>query len=378
MIYLDNAATTLKKPPGVYRAVNDAMRQTAGYARGDHRAAMRAGEMVFNCREEIAQMFGVENPSQVIFTLNATHALNIAINAMATRETPVAVTGYEHNAVMRPLVQRGITPMVLSAPLWDDDALLQRVDEALNRGIKLFILCHVSNVFGAQIPLEEIAKRLQEGGARLILDASQSAGVLDIDCKSMPAIAAVCMPGHKALYGPQGTGVLLCLDETIAKTPFMTGGTGSLSAEMQQPDFLPDAHESGTPNVPGIAGLLEGVRFVRRITTHDIRKWEHTLISHWSSRVKDLGELTLFRGENQTGVISFCAADLPSEVFSSYLTKRGIATRCGLHCAPLAHRSAGTEEYGTVRISVSAFTTRNEMERCAEIVRAVVNTSKKG
>lgn len=376
MIYLDNAATTLQKPPGVFRAVNDAMRQAAGYARADHNAAMRAGEMVFNCREEIAQLFGVENPSAVVFTLNATHALNIAINAMVTPETRVAVTGYEHNAVMRPLVQRGIAPVVLSAPLWDEQALLARVDEALEQGVRLFVLCHVSNVFGAPIPLQEIAKRLHAGGARLILDASQSAGVLDIDCKSMPALSAVCMPGHKALYGPQGTGVLICLDEQIANTPFVTGGTGSLSAEMQQPAFLPDAHESGTPNVPGIAGLLEGVRFVRRIGTQDIRAWEHKLIAHWISLVEDMESLTLYRGEKQTGVLSFCVEHLPSEVFSSHLTRRGIATRCGLHCAPLAHASAGTQENGTVRISVSAFTTREEMQRCAETVRTIVNRSK--
>ena len=219
MIYLDNAATTLRKPRAVDEAVRRAMHAAAGYARGGYAAAMRAGETVYACREQAAALFGVRDPARVVFTMNATHALNLAIHALARPGMRIAVSGYEHNAVMRPLALRGIDPVVLDTPLWDCAAMAGRAKREVAEGAQLFILNHVSNVFGFAAPVEEIASLLDEAGVPLILDASQSAGILEIDVQRHPCLAAVCMPGHKGLYGPQGTGILLVLDDRIARQP---------------------------------------------------------------------------------------------------------------------------------------------------------------
>ena len=229
MNYLDNAATTLVKPRAVGEAVHRALTGAAGYARGGYAAAQRAGDLVYDCREQAAALFGLYDPSRVVFTQNATHALNIAIHALARPGMKAAVSGFEHNAVMRPLALHGIDPAVLHTPLWQPERMVQEVRRALGEGTELFILNHVSNVFGAVCPLDEIGRLLSAAGVPLILDASQSAGVLELDVSRCPCLAAVCMPGHKALYGPMGTGLLLALDDRLASRPLMAGGTGSLS-----------------------------------------------------------------------------------------------------------------------------------------------------
>lgn len=368
MIYLDNAATTLHKPRAVDEAVRRAMHSAAGYARGGHTAAARAGEMVYRCREQAAALFGVRDPARVVFTMNATHALNLAIHALAQPGTRVAVGGYEHNAVMRPLALRGIDPIVLDAPLWDAAAMLKKAKAALKDGAELFILNHVSNVFGFMAPLEEIAALLEQKGVPLILDMSQSAGVITLDTQKMPCLAAVCMPGHKGLYGPQGTGILLALDDRIAKTPLLAGGTGSLSEEMCQPDFLPDALESGTPNVPGIAGLAAGIAFVRSVKPEQILMHERTLLWEFARALEREPRIECFTGPMQTGVLSLRVEGVPCETLAELLARQQVAVRAGLHCAPLAHRTAGTEQTGTVRFSLSFYSTASMMEHTADLL----------
>ena len=372
MIYLDNAATTLYKPRAVEQAIRKAMYSAAGYARGGYAAANRAGELVYACREQAAALFGAGRPERVIFTLNATYALNIAINALVKPDSRVIVSGYEHNAVMRPLTARHITPNVLNTPLWDSATMISALKQALEQDADLMILNHVSNVFGSIAPLNEIAALLTEKGVPLILDASQSAGVIDIDVKRYPCLAAVAMPGHKALYGPMGTGILLALDDRIAAQPLLTGGTGSVSEEMRQPDFLPDALESGTPNVPGIAGLAAGIAFVRAVTPGHIAKQERRLVHELVRALSREPTIECFAGKDQTGVLSFRVANVPSEVLADALSDEGVCTRAGLHCAPLAHRTAGTEDTGTVRLSLSFYSTARQMEQAAEKVCRLV------
>ena len=371
MIYLDNAATTLYKPRAVEQAVRRAMYGAAGYARGGYAAASRAGELVYACREQAAALFGVGEPERVIFTLNATHALNIAINALVKPDSRVIVSGYEHNAVMRPLTARNIEPTVLDTPLWDGAAMVSALKQALEHGANLMILSHVSNVFGSIAPLDEIAELLTAAGVPLILDASQSAGVAEIDVKRYPCLAAVCMPGHKALYGPMGTGILLALDDRIAAKPLLTGGTGSLSEEMRQPDFLPDAQESGTPNVPGIAGLAAGIRFVRSVGAANIAAHERKLVHELARALETNERLEVFSHPSQTGVLSVRVKGVPAEQAAAQLADAGIAVRAGLHCAPLAHRTAGTEETGTVRLSFSFYSTPGQAEQAAEAFKLV-------
>ena len=284
----------------------------------------------------------------------------------------VAVSGYEHNAVMRPLLLRGIDPIVLDTPLWDSAAMVEAAGQALADGAELFILNHVSNVFGFAAPVEEIAALLDEKGVPLILDASQSAGLIDIDVRRHPCLAAVCMPGHKALYGPQGTGILLALDDRIAARPLLAGGTGSRSEEMRQPDFLPDALESGTPNVPGIAGLAAGIAFVRSVGPANILAHERRLVREFTRALEGESRITCFAHPAQTGVLSLTVRGAAVENIAETLARQGVAVRAGLHCAPLAHRTAGTEETGTVRFSLSFYSTAHQVEHAAALVRQTV------
>lgn len=371
MIYLDNAATTLVKPRAVGEAVRRALVSAAGYARGGYEAASRAGNLVYDCREQAAALFGLSDPARVIFTLNATHALNLAIHALVRPGAKVAVSGFEHNAVMRPLALWKIRPAVLKTPLWEPETAVRSVKDALADGAEIFILNHVSNVFGYALPLDEIAPLLTAAGVPLILDASQSAGVVPLDVSRYPCLAAVCMPGHKALYGPMGTGVLLALDDRLASRPLMAGGTGSRSEEMAQPDFLPDAQESGTPNVPGLAGLAAGIRFVRSVGPENILAHERRLAQETARALEGTGLLEVFSNPAQTGVLSVRFQDIPAESAAEQLARQGIAVRAGLHCAPLAHRTAGTEQTGTVRLSFGFYSTAGQAEQAAKAFKLV-------
>ncbi len=370
MIYLDNAATTLIKPRAVYSAVKDALRQAGGYARGGHAAAARAGEIVYGCRESAAELFGLDDTSKVVFTLNATHALNLAIHAVVKPGMKVAVTGYEHNAVMRPLYLRNVKIFVMDSPVFDKESMIKKTEEAIEWGAEAFVLNHVSNVFGYIMPVDEMAAIAYKNKIPVIIDASQSAGTIDIDVRKWPGVKAVCMPGHKGLYGPQGTGLLLALDKEISESPLIAGGTGSVSEDMRQPVFLPDAFESGTPNVPGIAGLAAGLAFVSSVGPSRIMEHERRLVKELSNMLE--GKTECFTGESQSGVLSVRSDKICAEELAGKLAEEGIAVRAGLHCAPLAHRTAKTENTGTVRLSLSFYSTRFQIEQAAEvIIRAV-------
>ena len=227
------------------------------------------------------------------------------------------------------------------------------------------IVCHASNVFGSIAPLDELDRICLRHGLPMIVDASQSAGTLPLSVKKYPSAAFFCMPGHKGLYGPQGTGLLICCKDSPLYT-IMEGGTGSRSLEVTQPDFLPDALESGTLNVPGIAGLWEGLKFIKQQGEKEILRWEQELIGILVQQLKGHPSLRVFAGgENQGGVLSV-VFPIPSEEAAEKLASQGICVRAGLHCAPLAHRTAGTLPDGTVRLSVSAFNTKREMLRAAD------------
>ena len=362
MIYLDNAATTMIKPEAVGREMLKAMRECASPGRGAHRPAMKAAETVFRCRQAAAELFRVPDPERVVFTMNATHALNIAIKSLAERGTKVLISGYEHNSVTRTLHQIGADVSVAACPLFDRDAALESFRSRLD-GKELVICTHVSNAFGFILPLYEIAGLCRERGIPFIADVSQSAGVLDVDYTKLGA-AFIAMPGHKGLFGPQGTGLLLCGAEGKA---LMSGGSGSDSVLQTMPDYLPDRLEAGTHNVCGIAGLLAGINYVRSRGTDTIREYEEQLRQLSLPLLKDLPELETFSGRSgsQSGVISFRPLGRSCEDLAAGLAERGICVRSGLHCAPLAHRTAGTLDTGTVRISFSPFVTEDEVRKLA-------------
>ena len=368
MIYLDSAATTMQKPPAVPRAAAYAMTHMASPGRGGHLPAMRAAETAFACRQAAAELFGVSDPERVVFTLNATHGLNIAIRSLVEPGDRVVISGWEHNAVTRPLHGLGAQVEVARAPLFDRAAQVSAFERAMEDGAKAVICTHVSNVFGFVLPVEEIAALCQHRGIPFILDASQSAGCLPVRQDRLNA-AYIAMPGHKGLYGPQGTGILICGEEL--PKPLLEGGTGSASALQSMPDFLPDRLEAGTHNMPGIAGLLEGLRYVRSKGTEAILRKERQLIHQAARGLATLPGVEVFEAANpvdQAGVLSFRVQGKDCEEVGEQLGHRGIAVRAGLHCAPTAHQSAGTLETGTIRVSVSDFNTLVEIQRTVRVL----------
>ena len=362
MIYLDSAATTLQKPPAVKRAMLSAVERMASPGRGGHKPAMLAAETAFRCREAAAGLFHLEDPENVVFTLNATHALNLAIKSVVKRGDTVVVSGYEHNAVTRPLAALGCRIKIARSPLFDREAILAAFEEQVTEEVSCVVCTHVSNVFGFILPVEEIAALCRRRGIPMILDASQSAGALPVHMDEL-GCAFIGMPGHKGLYGPQGTGLLLC-GTGWATVPLLEGGTGSLSARQEMPDFLPDRLEAGTHNIPGIAGLLEGIRFVRNRGEESILRREKELTRQAVRGLSAIPGVTLYaasRPEDQSGVLSLQFSSLDCEEAGERLGQRGIAVRAGLHCAPYAHESAGTKEKGTVRVSFADFNTPAEV-----------------
>ena len=371
MIYLDSAATSLYKPETVQLAVLDAINHMASPGRGSHAPAMAAAECCFVCRERLAELFHVPQPEQIVFTFNATHALNIAIRSVVRPGAKVLISGWEHNAVTRPLHALGAEKLVIDTPLFDSQAFLRRAEELLPRA-EAVICTHVSNVFGYVLPIEALAKLCRDSGKPLIIDASQSAGILDLDAAALGA-EFVAMPGHKGLMGPQGTGVLICKNDA---SPLLYGGSGSESVRQEMPDFLPDRLEAGTHNVTGIAGLSAGVRYLLERGTAAIRETERALLSELASGLKATGGVRLFWSDApafQCAVLSVLPEAMDCDAFGGALGEAGIAVRTGLHCAPLAHRTAGTLETGTVRFSVSPFNTARQIRRtlaeCEKILK---------
>lgn len=374
MIYFDAGATTLQKPEAVRRAMYQAVHTLSSPGRGSYPATRRAEETDLRCRMAAAELFHVDDPAHVVFTSCATHGLNIAIRTLVKPGSRVVISGYEHNAVTRPLhAIPNVEIAVADGPLFDPAAMLAQFRQALAQPADAVICTHVSNVFGYVLPVSDIAALCREKGVPFVLDASQSAGMLPVDMKALGA-SFIAMPGHKGLYGPQGTGLLLCGCEPA---PLLRGGTGSQSLLQEMPTELPDRLEAGTHNMPGIAGLLEGLRFVQRQGVARIADYEGELGRYAAQRLADIPGVEVFSGPEQTGVVSFRVSGWDCEELGEALASRGIALRAGLHCAPLAHRTAGTLETGTVRFSPSVFNRRQEVDRLTREVSGIVGQTAK-
>lgn len=344
MIYLDNGATSFHKPASVGQAMLRAMERCANPGRGGYAAAEAAARTVYRCRERAAKLFDCR-PEQVVFTSNCTHGLNIAIRTLVKPGATVVISGFEHNAVTRPLYALGAKIKVAGKKLFDWDCVLTEFEEALRSGADAAVFTHVSNVFGYILPVHALGAMCRRYGVPFIVDAAQSAGVLPVQLGGMGA-DFIAMPGHKGLLGPQGTGILLCGGQP---EPLLAGGTGTDSAEQRMPRELPEGAEAGTLNVPGIAGLCAGMDWIQQRGTRRIFAAEHMVTVDCVECLKNMG-YTVFSGENQCATVSFLA-DEDCEETACRLARRGIAVRAGLHCAPLAHESAGTLETGTVRVS---------------------------
>lgn len=344
MIYMDYGATSLEKPPEVVQAVADALHSCANPGRGDYGASMAATRTVFACRQEAGELFDCL-PEQVVMTFNCTHGLNLAIRSLVKPGSRVVISGFEHNAVTRPLYALGAEITVAGRRLFCWEDTLESFRKALQNGADAAVFTHVSNVFGYILPVEEMAAMCREFSVPFILDAAQSAGVLPVKLRQLGA-AFIAMPGHKGLMAPQGTGLLLC---NAPAEPLLLGGTGIASQEKGMPKDLPERLEAGTLNSPGIAGLRESLHLLNQTGTEEFFQREHALTMCCAAMLQALG-LRVFTGEHQAATVSFCA-DMDCEELASMLAHEGIALRAGLHCAPLAHESAGTLESGTLRVS---------------------------
>ena len=344
MIYLDNGATSFHKPQAVFHAVEEAMRSCANPGRGGYKAAMEASRRLYACREAASQLFDCD-PQQVVLTNNCTHGLNIAIRSLVSPGSHVLVSGFEHNAVVRPLYALGAKITVAGRRLFDWEDTLREWEAALDRGQDVAVFTHVSNVFGYILPVEEMARLCLQRGVPFILDAAQSAGTLPVKLRQLGA-SFIAVPGHKGLLGPQGTGLLLC---SGGAEPLLFGGTGSASIRREMPEDLPERLEAGTVNVPGFAGLTEGLRYLNRVGTESVFRREHRQLIRCVAGMQKLG-LRVFHGPHQAATVSF-VPETDCEEAAEFLAKRQIAVRAGLHCAPVAHESGGTLDSGTVRIS---------------------------
>lgn len=343
-IYLDHGATSYPKPAVVHKAVLSAMMRCTNPGRGGYREAMEAARQVYLCREAAGALFSC-TPEQVVFTGNCTQGLNMAIRTLVRPGDRVLISGFEHNSVTRPLHLLGARVQVAGRCLFDWDNTLTQWENALQKGVDAAVFTHVSNVFGYILPLQDMAWLCKKYGVPFAVDAAQSAGNIPLDFASLGA-DFVAMPGHKGLLGPQGTGLLLC---ARLPQPLLAGGTGSLSVQQTMPDFLPDGAEAGTLNVPGISGLHAGIAWVTHVGLENIQARQRRQIRRCIAGLQKTG-VSVFSGEHQGGTLSF----LPKtdcEETAKALAQSGIAVRAGLHCAPLAHESAGTLETGTVRVS---------------------------
>jgi len=375
MIYLDNAATSFPKPVEVYSEVLRCMKNyAANPGRGSHDMAVEASSKIMDTRQELSEFFNIPNLLNIVFTSNATESLNIGINGVLKSGDHVISTMIEHNSVLRPLnylSKRGVTFTLLGV---DENGYLNinNLKKKIRRNTKAIIINHTSNVLGTVQDIRAIGEFAKESGIIFMVDASQSAGIIPIDVVQ-DNIDLLAFPGHKGLYGPQGTGGLYISDDIEAES-FKQGGTGSESMYMMQPDFLPDKFESGTLNTPGIAGLCEGIRFIRKIGIENIRKHEIMLVEYLVKELCKLTYVKIYGGtdyKNRGAVVSLNIDNVDVSEVGRLLNKKAIAVRTGFHCAPLIHYIIGTSRRGTIRISPGYFNTLGDIEKLIKALKDI-------
>lgn len=376
MIYLDNAATSFPKPR---RVAEEQMRCMQFYGgnpgRASHALALAAAEKIYECREELASFFGSPNPENVVFTLNTTMAINTAIKGLLHRGDHVLLSDMEHNAVFRPIYKLardgGITYDVFdtfpSTPSRTKEMVLASILEKIRPTTRMLLCAHASNICSATLPLCEIGALCRKKGILFVVDAAQSAGHLPIDMEKMQ-IDALCVPGHKGLWGPQGCGALVLGNGIVADT-LMEGGSGYNSLEGSMPSDAPERYEAGTLPTPAIAGLLEGVREVRRVGIDHIHDHECALTKRLSERLLAMPKVKLYAPHHAGSVLLFSMDDISADRVGAFLNERGICVRTGFHCAALAHATLGTPPSGAVRVSPSLFNTAAQMDAVADALR---------
>lgn len=382
MIYVDNGATTFPKPKIVTDKI---MECSLGYAgnpgRSGHKLAMKMDLEIYETREKICKLINGNEVLNVIFTFNATDSLNLAIKGVLEKGDHVVTTSMEHNSVLRPLNQLRKDGIIdLSIIYADNKGYIepQKIFDAVTPNTKMIVNTHMSNVFGTIVDIKSIGEFCRDNNILYLVDAAQSIGVLDIDVQDMN-IDLLAFPGHKALFGPMGTGGLY-IKEGIKVKPLKQGGTGSYSHSIDQPELYPDSLESGTPNGVGIIALGKGIDFINQVGLENIRNHEISLKNHFIDLLKDNDDIILYGtlDDRQGAVVSLNVKNMDSSEVSYILSDEfDIYTRPGFHCAPLAHKSLGTDELGAIRFSFGYFNTIEEVEQCANALKNIIERNKK-
>lgn len=373
MIYLDNAATTMRKPDVVIQAVTEALCTMGNAGRGGHDASLDASRIIFDTREKLAQLFHAESPKQIVFTMNSTESLNIAIKGILQAGDHVITTALEHNSVLRPLYEmeeKGVELTILPSDLQG------RIDYAdfeknIKENTKAIICTHGSNLTGNLLDIRRIGEIAQKHNILFVVDASQTAGVFPIDVQEMH-IDILCFTGHKGLLGPQGTGGMY-VREGIAVKPLLSGGSGVQTYSKTHPAQMPTALEAGTLNAHGLAGLRAAVGYLQEVGLDAIRKKEQELMWHFYEGVKEIPGIRTygdFSAKERCAIVTLNIRDYDSSEVSDALAMHyGISTRPGAHCAPLMHQALGTVEQGAVRFSFSHFNTLEEVDTAIAAIR---------
>jgi cysteine desulfurase family protein len=368
-VYFDNAATSWPKPESMIQAMTDFSAGIgASPGRSGHRKSIDSGRVIFEARERVARILGADDPLRIVFTKNATEALNIAITGLLKPGDRCITSSMEHNSVMRPLRTLELSGVEIDVISCSASGMLDPADiaNAIKPDTRAIYLTHASNVTGTIMPVAEVGRIAHDQGIIFCVDAAQTAGALPVDIKGM-GIDILAFTGHKSLFGPQGTGGLYIgkgLEGMVS--PIMSGGTGSRSEYEQQPEFMPDKYESGTPNTIGIAGLNAGIRFIENTGVDAIRDKEKSLVSHFIEGLKKIKGAIVYGPQSvpdRIAVVSFNLEGMsPSEASLILDEKYNIMCRPGLHCAPQAHRTIGTFPAGTLRFSFGYFNTEEEIE----------------
>ena len=380
MIYLDNAATTFPKPEAVYNAMMDCMKNyCANPGRAGHKLAMKAAREIYDTRENIAKLFNIDNPMNIVFTNNATDSLNLAIKGVVNKGDHIITTSMEHNSVIRPikaLEKVGVENTIVQC---DEQGFLNidDLEKAIKPNTKLIVTTHASNVCGTLIDIKSISEIANKHNILYLIDASQTVGVYDIDLKDIKA-DMLAAPGHKGLLGPQGTGILY-IREGLNIDILKEGGTGSRSEDLFQPDLLPDKYESGTHNTPGIVGLNEGVKFIFKEGIDKIKEHEEELCKYMLERLEEVPNIRIYGPKDankRASVISINIGNMDSGEITFLLdSEYNIATRSGIHCAPLAHKTLGTLEQGAVRFSIGYFNTKEEIDKAVAALKEIAKNN---
>lgn len=384
MIYFDNAATTFPKPICVRNAVDTALLcYGANPGRSGHDLSIQTARKVYETREKVAAFFGAQSAEWVVFTQNCTYALGTAIKGLLRAGDHVIISDLEHNSVLRPihaLCLRGVITYTVAETFPDDDATVASFRAAIRPNTRAIVVTHASNVFGTVLPIEKLAALAREYGLYSIVDAAQTAGCEPISLVEM-GIDFICTAGHKGLYGPSGTGVLItaCGQKL---TPLTEGGTGSASMDYEQPDFMPDRLEAGTLNTAGIIGLGAGFDFLSAVGQERLARREYAVACRLYNALSRTKGVTLYAPAPKQGanvpLISFNIEGMTSEETTARLNNKGFALRGGLHCSPLAHKKYGTAALGgTARASVGAFNTTAQADELAQAVRQIIRQKRR-